>query len=133
MFVVSIAINETGLANLIAVSVSGFSNQGGLVYLAVISFLLSAVITQLVGGQVAAFIAAPVTLGAAISAGINPQAVAVATAIGCSASFLLPLAHPVNIMMIGPGNYRMIDFFKVGVWLTLVSLLGLILAMVLFW
>jgi len=133
MFVVSISITETGLANQIADHISGLLNQGNLIHLSFISFLVSAAITQLVGGQVAAFIAGPITLGAAINSGINTHAIAVATAIGCSASFLLPLAHPVNIMMIGPGNYRMKDFIKVGVWLTLVSMLGLIIAMVIFW
>ncbi len=133
MFVVSTAITETGLANQIAAHVSGLLSQGDLIHLSLLSFILSAAVTQLVGGQVSAFIAGPITLGAAINTGMNPHAIAVATAIGCSASFLLPLAHPVNIMMIGPGSYRMKDFVKVGFWLTLVSILGLFIATYLFW
>ncbi len=133
MFVVSTAITETGLVDRITSTLNGLSHQNNLVVFAVVSYLLSGVITQFVGGQVAAFITGPITLGAAVNAGINPHAIAVATAIGCSASFLLPLAHPVNIMMIGPGSYRMKDFFKIGIWLTLVCLGGLILSMLIFW
>ena len=56
-----------------------------------------------------------------------------ATAIGCSASFLTPLAHPVNILMIGPANYTFSDFFRVGWRLTLVCFVMLMVGMVLFW
>ncbi|HLY28082.1 MAG TPA: hypothetical protein VKQ72_17180, partial [Aggregatilineales bacterium] len=63
----------------------------------------------------------------------SPQAMAVAAAIGCSASFVTPLAHPVNIMMIGPGNYTFRDFFRVGWGLTVMSFVVLLIGMVLFW
>jgi di/tricarboxylate transporter len=64
---------------------------------------------------------------------VSPQAIAVATAIGCSASFLTPLSHPVNILMITPGNYTFGDFFRAGWPLTLACFLMLLLGMKLFW
>jgi di/tricarboxylate transporter len=65
--------------------------------------------------------------------GTNPQAMAVAAAIGCSASFITPIAHPVNLLMIGPGNYQFSDFFRVGWGLTIVCFVMLLVGMVLFW
>ena len=56
-----------------------------------------------------------------------------ATAIGCSASFLTPLAHPVNVLMIGPANYTFGDFFKVGWPLTVVCFVMLMVGMKVFW
>ncbi len=85
------------------------------------------------GGQVTALVAGPVTISAAISLGVNPQAVAVATAIGCSAAFLTPMAHPVNILMMAPGNYRFTDFFKIGWPLLLICFGMLLFGMKLFW
>jgi len=38
----------------------------------------------------------------------QPQAIAVAAAIGARLSFLTPMAHPVNLIMMGPGNYRLV-------------------------
>jgi di/tricarboxylate transporter len=64
---------------------------------------------------------------------VSPQAIAVATAIGCSASFLTPLSHPVNILMIAPANYTFGDFFRVGWRLTLLCFVVLLLGMKLFW
>jgi di/tricarboxylate transporter len=75
----------------------------------------------------------PITISAAISMGVNPQAIAVATAIGCSASFFTPLAHPVNILMIAPANYTFGDFFRIGWKLTLLSFVMLLVGMILFW
>ncbi len=85
------------------------------------------------GGQVTALVTGPIAISAAISLHTSPQAMAVATAIGCSASFFTPLAHPVNIMMIGPANYKFGDFFRVGWALTIVCFVMLLIGMALFW
>ena len=89
--------------------------------------------TQLIGGQVAALIVGPIAVTAAIQQGINPQAVAVAVAIGCSTAFLTPIAHPVNILMMGPGGYTFSDFTRVGIGLTIVTFIMLMVGMVLVW
>ena len=56
-----------------------------------------------------------------------------AAAIGCSSAFLTPIAHPVNLIMVGPGNYRFGDFFKAGAGLMLVTLVALMAGIVIFW
>ena len=119
MYSVSLAMVETGLAGQTAnLLIKTLEPLGGL-GIAAGAFLLSALLTQIMGGQITALVSGPITIGAAISLGINPQAIAVATAIGCSVSFLTPMAHPVNIMMIGPGNYKFGDFARVGWILTI--------------
>jgi di/tricarboxylate transporter len=97
------------------------------------AYLLTALLTQFMGGQVTALVTGPIAISAALSMGVSPQAVAVATAIGCSASFITPMAHPVNILMIAPGNYRFSDFFRAGWLLTLLSFAMLLAGLVLFW
>jgi di/tricarboxylate transporter len=96
-------------------------------------WLFTALITQLVGGQVTALIVGPIAVSAAIQLGVNPQAVAVAVAMACSAAFLTPIAHPVNVLMMGPGGYSFGDFFRVGVGLMIACFLTLLVAMPLFW
>jgi di/tricarboxylate transporter len=83
--------------------------------------------------QATAFVVGPIAITAAIHLNTNPQAIAVACAIGCSASFLTPMAHPVNLIVMGPGNYRFGDFFRVGWGLILVVFLALMAGMILFW
>jgi len=133
MYVVSEAMVETHLADLLGSALLPAIRPFGGLGLAAGAYLLTAVLTQFMGGQVTALVTGPITISAAIQMGVSPQAIAVATAIGCSASFFTPLAHPVNILMIAPGNYTFGDFFRSGWILTIISFVMLLVGMVLFW
>lgn len=133
MYAVSQSMVQTGLAQLLGAGLLGVVSTFGPLGVAAGAYLLTALLTQFMGGQVTALVTGPVTISAAISMGVNPQAVAVATAIGCSASFFTPMAHPVNILMVAPGNYKFSDFFKAGWLLTVLCFVMLLVGMVLFW
>lgn len=133
MYAVSQAMVQTGLAHLLGTGLLGVVASFGPLGVAAGAYLLTALLTQFMGGQVTALVTGPVTISAAISMGVNPQAVAVATAIGCSASFFTPMAHPVNILMIAPGNYKFSDFFRAGWLLTILCFAMLLVGMALFW
>jgi di/tricarboxylate transporter len=133
MYSVSLAMVNTGLAALIGGGMVQVVAPLGPLGLAAGAYLLTALLTQVMGGQVSALVSGPIAISAAISLGVNPQAIAVATAIGCSASFLTPLAHPVNVLMIGPANYTFGDFFKIGWPLTVVCFVMLMVGMKIFW
>lgn len=133
MYAVSLAMVQTGLAEGIGRLMVQFSSPFGPLGLAAGAYLLTALLTQLMGGQVTALVTGPVAISAAIHMGVSPQAVAVATAIGCSASFFTPFAHPVNILMIAPANYTLRDFFHIGWRLTILSFFMLLIGMALFW
>jgi di/tricarboxylate transporter len=96
-------------------------------------YLFTLLVTQLVGGQVAALIVGPIAVSAAVQTGVNPSAVGVAVAMACSAAFLTPIAHPVNVLMMGPGGYSFNDFLRVGLGMTAVCVATMLLVMWLFW
>lgn len=133
MYVVSDAMVETHLADLLGNIMVQAVTPFGALGLAAGAYLLTSLLTQFMGGQVSALVTGPVTISAAIHMGVSPQAVAVATAIGCSASFFTPIAHPVNILMIAPGNYKFGDFFRIGWPLTIICFIMLMVGMILFW
>jgi len=133
LYAASLSMINTGLAGLMGQSVIQLLSHSGALGLAGAVFLLSAVLTQFMGSQATAFVIGPIAISAALHLGTNPQAIAVAAAIGCSASFLTPTAHPVNLIMMNPGSYRFGDFFRVGSGLLLVTFLVLLAGMVLFW
>jgi di/tricarboxylate transporter len=133
MYAVSLAMVQTGLAGLLGRSMIALVEHLGPLGLAAGAYVLTALLTQVMGGQVTALVTGPITISAALSMGVNPQAIAVATAIGCSASFITPMAHPVNILMVAPANYKFSDFFRAGWPLTLISFVGLLVGLVLFW
>jgi di/tricarboxylate transporter len=133
MLPVSIALVNTGLAERIGAGLVGTLEPFGSLALIAGLFLLTMLVTQVLGGQVSALIVGPVAVTAALQVGINPQAVAVAVAIACSTAFLTPLAHPVNVLMMAPGGYVPKDFLKIGAWLTLITFAVLLVCMVVFW
>jgi di/tricarboxylate transporter len=133
MYSVSLAMVNTGLARMIGKGMLSLVTPLGPLGLAGGAYVLSLLLTQMMGGQVTALVTGPITISAAISLHTNPQAIAVATAIGCSAVFFTPIAHPVNIMMIAPANYQFRDFFRIGWRLTFVCFIMLLVGLILFW
>jgi len=130
---VSLAMVQTQLAQQVGDGVVGLVAPFGALGLVAGTYLLSAILTQVMGGQISPLVVGPITIAAAIRLGVNPQAIAVVTAIAGSVSFITPLSHPVNILMIAPANYKFSDFVKSGWVLTVVCFVALMIAVPLFW
>lgn len=130
---VSLAMVQTQLAQQVGDSIVGLVAPFGALGLVAGTYLLSAILTQVMGGQISPLVVGPITIAAAIRLGVNPQAIAVVTAIAGSVSFITPLSHPVNILMIAPANYKFSDFVKSGWVLTIVCFVALMIAVPLFW
>ncbi|NJL94694.1 MAG: SLC13 family permease, partial [Anaerolineae bacterium] len=129
----SIAIAESGLADRVGSAlVDALAGQSAL-WLVLGMFLLTVLVAQIIGGQVTALLVGPVAINAALQVGTSPQAMSVSVAIGCSTAFLTPIAHPVNLLMMAPGGYAFKDFLRVGLGMTLVTLLGLAFGLWFFW
>ncbi len=133
MLPLSLAMLNTGLADKLGAGlISALSPYGALALIGGLC-LVTILVTQGIGAQVTALILTPIAVRAALQVGINPQAMAVAVASACSAAFLTPIAHPVNILMMGPGGYSPGDFPKVGIGMTVITFVMLMVGMVVFW
>jgi di/tricarboxylate transporter len=133
MLPISIAMVNTGLASRISDAVVGvLAPFGGLALIAGL-VALTIVVVQVIGGQVSALIVGTIAVTSAIEFGVDPRAMAVAVAIACSMAFLTPIAHPVNVLMMGPGGYVAGDFLRIGLRMTIISFIVLLLALVVFW
>ena len=130
---VSVAMVQTGLAQMAGDAVVSLAAPYGGLGLVAGTYLLSAGLTQVMGGQISPLVVGPITISAALRLGVNPQAIAVVTAIAGSVSFITPLSHPVNILMIAPANYAFSDFVKSGWVLTVICFVALMIAVPLFW
>jgi di/tricarboxylate transporter len=133
MLPIGIAMTETGLAARGATVLSTLIGAAHPLALAAAMFGLTVIVTQVIGGQVSALLVGPVAIQLALDAGIAPQAMAIAVAIGASTAFMTPIAHPVNALMMGTGGYRAADFLRVGSGMTVVTLVMLMAGLWLFW
>lgn len=127
MWPLSIAIQQTGLANaLIDPIINKFSSIPPLLIVTVF-LLLAMLFTQLMSGQISAIVLIPLAITAASTLHVNPLAMAMAVALGCSLGFPTPLGHPVNIMVMNPGGYTFRDYLRVGMPLTLLAFATILL------
>jgi di/tricarboxylate transporter len=76
---------------------------------------------------------APIVLNTSTNMGLSPHAFMMAIAMAASASFMTPISHPANILVMGPGGYRFLDYLKAGGLLTLLILVIIVLILPLFW
>jgi len=113
------AMEVSGLATYLAsqvVDLMGWQNPklllGGF-------FLLSMILTQPMSNQAAAVVVLPIAIQTALQLGLNPRSFAMMIAIGAATSYITPL-EPACMMVYGPGNYRFMDFVKVGSLLTVI-------------
>jgi di/tricarboxylate transporter len=133
VYPLSLAIVHTGLADMLGTVVVEIVRPFGPMGLVAGAFILTGALSQVIAGQVTTLITAPVFISAALALGVNPQAVAVSSALACSTTLITPLSHPVNALMIGPGNYTFRDFFRAGWLITSLSFAMLLIGMHLFW
>jgi di/tricarboxylate transporter len=133
MLPIGAALVTTGLAAGVSQALTTILASAGPLVLVAGLYLFTVLLTQLVGGQITALIVGPIGVNTAMQLGVNPIAVGVAVAMGCSAAFLTPIAHPVNVLMMGPGGYRFSDFVRVGSGMIVVCLLTLLVVMTIFW
>jgi len=133
MYSVSLALVNSGLAASAGSILSRSADLIGPIGLAGSSFLIASILSQIMGGQFEMLMTGPIAISAAIQYGINPQAIILAVAIGCSNSFLTPMAHPANLLMMAPAGYKITDFLRIGWRMFLLVLIMLLVGMILFW
>ena len=133
MWPLSIAIRATGLASITVHSLINLVGQVPPLVIAALLLTLALVLTQLMSGQVASLVLAPLALAAAALVKVDPRGMAMAVALGCSLAFPTPFGHPVNIMVMSPGGYSFRDFMRVGLPLTILIMAGILVGLKVFW
>ena len=111
----SAAMSETGAAQLLADRLVAIVGEAGPYALLAGLFILTAVLGQLISNTATALIIIPIAVAAAIELGISPRPVMMSVCVAAAASFLTPVATPVNLMIMGPGGYKFGDYWKIGI------------------
>jgi di/tricarboxylate transporter len=64
---------------------------------------------------------------------VDPRPFLVAICFGASCSFMTPMGYQTNMMVFGPGQYRLKDFFQMGIPLTLIFWIAAVYWIPKFW
>ena len=118
------AMRSTGAAAFLAEQATeSLGTFGALPVLAGV-LLLTFFFTHIMGNHVTAVLMAPLAIDAAIRMGADPRMFALGVALAATSGFATPYAHPGNLLVMGPANYRFSDFVRMGLPLGLLTLTG---------
>ena len=121
------AMESTGAAMLLANSVAQIAEAYGPYAFMAALVLLSSLLSQGLDGAPTVVILAPVVLLTAEQLGISPYPLMMAVGLAASAAFMTPFSHKANLLVMGAGGYRSMDFVRVGTPLTIVVLAMLVI------
>tara|TARA_B100002052_G_scaffold296387_1_gene324677 strand:+ start:23 stop:1168 length:1146 start_codon:yes stop_codon:yes gene_type:complete len=120
-----IAINHTGFDQQIASvflmlkDVMPDTDMGRYMFLAVFYFV-TFILTAFLSNAVVAIILTPLAFIIAPEIGCDPRPFLMSICFGASACFMTPMGYQTNLMVFGPGQYRMKDFIYIGLPLNLI-------------
>lgn len=131
MLPVGDALHLTGAASALVNGTLGVLGQSPLT--ALLALLAAAIaVNQLMPSIAATAVLAPIALQAAQATGASPFAFMMAVVAGTGTTFT-PISNPVNLLVMGPGGYRMRDYVRVGLPLALVLGIIALIVIVTFW
>lgn len=126
------ALEKTGAASVIAHSMVGLSGSSPTAALVVL-FVLTAGFSAVISNLAAAVLVFPVAVSLSQQLGVDLIPFAVTLMIAASACFATPIGYQTNLMVYGPGNYRFMDFVKIGLPLTFFVGLATIIVVPIIW
>lgn len=118
-FSLGVAMTKTGAASWLAGSLLSVGGGSWMALAAV--FFLTVVCTEMLTNNAAAVLVFPIAMEVADQIGANFMPFAVAVMIAASASFIIPIGYQTNLMVMGPGGYRLQDFVRIGLPMTLLT------------
>jgi di/tricarboxylate transporter len=121
------AVANTGLADVVAQHALALVGSSDPLALTAVVLVCAVALTPFVNNVSAAVSLAPIAAALAKTAGLSPEPLLIAVAVGVSLDFLTPFGHHNNALVMSIGGYRFGDFARVGL-----PLLGLSAATALF-
>ena len=114
MLALAAAMQKTGAADRIALTVLSPAARLGPVALVAVLLLMTAGLTVGISNHATAALLATLALTAAVSHNLDPKTSLVAVAAGTAVALFTPLSHPGFVLVMGPGGYGFRDFVRVG-------------------
>ncbi len=113
------ALEATGAASAVANALMGLTAGRPWLTLAIV-YLITTVLTEFITNNAAAALVFPIALRAADQMSVNPLPFVFCIMVGASASFATPIGYQTNLMVMGPGGYRIGDYLRIGTPMNLV-------------
>ncbi|MFP4382178.1 MAG: SLC13 family permease [Candidatus Sumerlaeia bacterium] len=117
------AMSETGFASLLVEKTMHIlGGEYPLLKLAII-YAMTNILSQVLSNNATAVLMTPIAMSIATSMNVDMKPFLIAVAFGASASFMSPIGYQTNTIVMGPGGYSFRDYLRIGVPLTILTLI----------
>lgn len=117
---IGVSLTKTGAADYLANGILYLHDYVGSIGVLTALFVATILLTSLITNAAAVSIVFPVASALAVKSGVEATPYFIAIAFAASGDFMTPIGYQTNLMVMGPGGYSFKDFFKVGIWFTLI-------------
>ena len=114
MIPIGTALQTTGLSDVIASSISEYASNLSLFWILFTILIVTMATTDIINNAATAVIMAPISTGIALELGYAVEPFLMVVAVGASCAFLTPIGHQCNTVVMGPGNYKFTDYWRLG-------------------
>jgi di/tricarboxylate transporter len=127
MLPLSMALEKTGAAEIIAAQIVGLSHSLGPLGSLLLLYLLTSIATQVIANSVVVVFVTPIAINLAIALGLSPQPFAIAMIFASMTAYITPLTDANNLLVREAGQYTMPDFVINGLPIFLLQTVAIIL------
>lgn len=133
MMPVSHALYNTGAAELLARWILEALGTPSPLVITMLLFAVTALLTQFMSNSASAALIAPIGIVIAQKLSISPYPLLMVIAVASSCAYATPIGTPPCTLMVGPGNYRFVDYIKAGLPLILLCFAATVIIVPLVW
>jgi len=108
------ALTSSGLTVTSANFITTYLSDINIAWVLIVILVFTMFVSDLINNAATAVIMAPVSVQVANQMGQPIEPFLMAVAVGASCAFLSPIGHQCNTLVMGPGNYRFADYWKLG-------------------
>ena len=108
------ALTSSGLTLTVAEFLSDRFSNADVMWLLLVILVFTMFISDLINNAATAVIMAPLSVSLANELNQPIEPFLMVVAVGASCAFLSPIGHQCNTLVMGPGNYRFGDYWRLG-------------------
>lgn len=114
MIPVAGAMASTGAADLVAQQLLQPLSSASPIWVVVVLIVITMTLSDFMNNAATAAVMCQIAISSAQQLNVNVDTLLMAVAVGASCSFLTPIGHQNNTLILGPGGFRFGDYWRLG-------------------